>query len=348
VRLIIAPTNGGTNASFFEQDYRIQSEGKGWHFLSTYASAEYRLLPELAVVGGGRLDYFNANGELTASPRLLLRWSPAPGTKLTAATGIYRQAPVYVANGMALDGQYGNPNLLDERSIHRVLGFEQELDSQWLVRLEAFQKSYSQMVSEDADPAINYRNAGRRTSYGFDVFLQKKIGGWLDGWVSYSCILSKDIIDTRSDAAAYGKPAYDKPLGEWFHPAQDRRHTFTLVANITPHPEWKGSISYRFGSGMPYTPLESVESYYDAERDKTVYRPVWGAYHSRRLPAYHRLDIRIDMPFFGVEGWSSFLQFINLFDNHNVSAYSYESDYAKRKEQTMLPFMLIGGFRFGF
>ena len=52
--------------------------------------------------------------------------------------------------------------------------------------------------------------------------------------------------------------------------------------------QWNLGLRYRYGSGMPWTPIEG--SIYDAGRD--AWQPVAGDDNSARYPAYQKLDLR--------------------------------------------------------
>ncbi len=60
------------------------------------------------------------------------------------------------------------------------------------------------------------------------------------------------------------------------------------------------------------------------------------------------MDIKLSMPFFGVDNMESYVQTINTLNNKNVDHYYYSKDYTERKTAEMLPFLIIGGIKYNF
>lgn len=345
-KAIISQTNS-TNAVYYETNISYKLTNEPWTYFGTYASLELKPVSFLTLFLGGRAEYFDVSRETILTPRGSFMIEFDKATRLKAATGVYKQFPFYIGNGSAMSDDYGNPRLKAETAYHYVVGLERDITKSVFFRVEGFYKYYTDMVTEDPDPSVNYRNAGERRAWGFDIFLQKKLGGLLDGWITYSWIRVEDRIKERSDPSLFGKPDYQSPVGEWFAPEHDRMHNLSLVANLRFTDSFQIALTYRFSTGTPYTPLNSRVGYFDTAKGEMIYAPVYGAYHSQRVPDYHRLDIKVTMPFI-MKGWTSFVQVINLFNNKNVNSYYYNDDYSERKEQTMLPFTFIGGFRFVF
>lgn len=346
-KILLSQTNT-TNAQYYEEDLTINYQGKGWWISAFYASAEYQPLSWLTLSLGSRLEYFTVNKSFDISPRFGLVAALDKKTRIKAAYGIYKQQPIYIQNGGALDETYGNPDLQPELSAHYILGFERELSKDIFFRVEGFYKKYDNLVSEDPDRSINYLNSAERRAYGFDVFLQKKISGWIDGWITYSYIKVEQRINERSDPALFNRPEYATPLGSWYLPEFDRPHNLSVILNFRLSKRWVLALSYTYSSGVLYTPLESVDSYTDGTSGETVYTPNFGEYNSARLESYQRLDIKLTMPFFGIKGFDFFIQAVNVFNSPNPSGVSYNTDYSEEKINKQLPFIGLVGFRWEF
>ena len=86
--------------------------------------------------------------------------------------------------------------------------------------------------------------------------------------------------------------------------------------------------AYRVADGVPFTPVEGAV--FDAERD--LWRPVWGAPMSERLPAYSRLDLSASVirSLWRRNVTVFFLSMMNTLDHRNIPGHRYSQDYSER------------------
>jgi len=271
----------------------------------------------------------------TLCPRTGLSITVSENTVLKFNTGLYTRFPL---SGSAI---FDNTDVKAEKTIHYILGLEKKISNIYLVRLECYYKDYYDRIV--TDPEKKYTNNGIRKAKGIDLFIQKKISEKWDGWVSYSYLDANDKILSRSDPLLYGKSPldYPEPVNEWFPFENEREHNFSVVLNYNLKNKWKLATTFRYSTGTPYTPVSG------ALLINNVYVPQYGKYMSERIPDYQRLDIKLTIPGFN-NNWEIYFQTINTLNHPNVDRYIYSPDYSTKKEITMLPFMIITGFKYSF
>ena len=292
-----------------------------------YAQHEAEVVPQrLRTNVGARFDHMGDTW--VASPRAALSTNLAPDTVLKLAWGVYYSP---AADTFASSDEFGNPQLRPQRSTHYVVGIEQGLGPSMKLRIETFYKEfddlyYMTVVGQQLDltdtfslllqnqlPNIRFTNSGYGQAQGVEVFFQKKISDWWDGWLAYT--LSE--VRYNDGMGMYG----------WYYPEQDQRHTLALVANFRPIEDWVFSASFRLTSGRPYTPVvDWVERY-----PGTFFR-FWeaqlGPLNSARFPAYHSLDIRVEHTWHQYQ-WMDvigFAEVYNVYNQRNLWGYYYENE----------------------
>ncbi|MFH0991722.1 MAG: TonB-dependent receptor [bacterium] len=268
-------------------------------------------LEDIVLNLGGRFDYFDFNREFTASPRISASYQISSETTLRAAWGIYTQSPIYrqLAYSVASD-----TNTRAQRAIHYILGiehtipFQAESPSSLKVKVEAYYKDYTNLISssQSSSGRISYshRNDAIGVTRGIDCYAVLSLPGFY-GWISYSLLAARENLftDKRADYPRY----------------TDQRHTLALVADITLGGGWNFNTRFIYGSGYAYTP--SVQQY----NQKTKrFEWVQGEKNSDHLPAYERVDVRLNKAF---QLWESqvqaFLDISNVFNAANIQSYRY-------------------------
>lgn len=115
---------------------------------------------------------------------------------------------------------------------------------------------------------------GTGESFGAEFFVKTKLEKF-EGWVSYT--LSKT---TRKFSGINE--------GKVFPFKYDKTHDLSIVLMYKPHPKWKLSTTFIYGSGQNTTiPI----NYYFLDGE---FIPEYGARNSYRLPSYHRLDLGVN------------------------------------------------------
>ncbi len=291
-----------------------------------YAEDKVRLIGALYATIGGRLDRASRPGVWTADPRAALALRIGEHQTLRVATGRYHQ----LADPARMDPIYGNPALRPLEADHVIAGYEWNSEF-GTVRVEGFRKDYHGLVAQDA--ATFYSNDGYGYARGVDVFVQGTYER-LSGWLSYGYLDSKrkEGDDPRELPSSYGVP-----------------HALTLVGKYQATSKWQVGAKLNVTSGRPWTPV--VGATYDAARD--LWRPIYAENNSARLPAYHRLDVRLmrlfSLPATGGIPESSvcvfYIEALNVLDTRNVLDVVYNEDYtvARKTESYFGRRLLVAG-----
>ncbi len=319
---------------------------------------------DLALTSGmrvSRLD-FDRTARWTFEPRLAARWQVVPTTAVKASSGIYRKLPDPMS-GVIVSG-FGQPNLAAERAIHATGGVEHDFGP-LAVTLEGFHVWRDRLpsptdevrfVDGKAEPVL-FRSDGRGRSLGLELLVRRNAAEErrFSGWVAYT--LSRSL---RRDRSADG-PGLDQIGGndpasprlddlpdqsrEYLSPF-DQTHILTTVGRWAL--PWKMSLGFRFQyvSGNPMTPLEKGTVRYDADRDAHQVEPGSVARNSDRLPAFHRLDLRLDKRWdFRAWNLTAYLEVVNSYNRRSVEAIGYDYRYRSRTALRGLPILPIIGLK---
>ncbi len=88
-----------------------------------------------------------------------------------------------------------------------------------------------------------------------------------------------------------------------FRPPHDRRHQINLLASTSFY-GFDLNVRWQFGSGLPYTPVEGFDGFIlmdgvvDVRTVRGLPRVIYQSIpYQAQLPAYHRLDVKIDRTF---------------------------------------------------
>ena len=304
----------------------------------TYAQVSAPVAPWLRFTAGARIDRFDYIGKTVVSPRFGL--SATLGKKLTVhgSFGIYHQSP----ETFWLDCAPANRLLSYLRTENAVLGFTSILRSDVQLRAEVFSKRYHDYPVDTANPYQTLANlggsviptyfgstlvsAGKGFARGVELSIQKlRTGRW--SWsASYS----------------YSKVEFQALDGVLRAGDFDFRHLANALVSFRISPSWEVAARWRLTGGQPYTPFDMTQSvrrdwtYYDVTRINTL-----------RLPAYHRLDLRLDKSFV-FKKWTLdlYLDVQNVYNRRNV----YYRFWNDGEEHTVyyLPIIPFIGIQAGF
>ena len=267
-----------------------------------YVQYKRTLDGRLTVQPGVRLGWNDATHELNVGPRLNASLSLSQHHVVKAAWGIFSEAPI---NPVLLDPNFGNPNLKSERAIHWVLGWEGEPlgDADPLhAKIEAYYKDEYDLVMPQDFSTVNFTNpsaadiaklrtpflnAGTSAAWGAEISIVREVAQHTRLELAYSLL---KVTTTN--------PLIANPANRTFAPYQDQRHTLNLVADWRVNEDWSFAATGRFGSGKPYTPIDSFRVEPDQTSDVGP-RDIWvpdqlGALNSARYPVYARLDLRAE------------------------------------------------------
>ncbi len=271
-------------------------------------------------IGFSRLDW-------GVDPRLSVAYKPHKRVTLTAAVGLYSQAP----EPSDLSAVFGNPMLDLSSALHVSVGASVKLTGTLSCELVGFYKSLWDLPSRNEAPtpplaqALVQEGIGR--SYGGQLLLRQELFKGFFGWVTYSI--------SRSERQ-------DHPDRDWRLFDYDQTHVLGVVASY----EWRGFVAgvrFRYTSGMPRTPV--VGAFYDVRGDQ--YQPLFGAQNSIRIPDFVQLDVRVEKTFTFRRGvqLNLFADVQNVTNRANPEEIVYNYNFTRRDYIIGLPVLAVVGAR---
>ena len=260
------------------------------------------------------------------SPRFSISYTLHEQWSLNANIGRYYQLPAYTTLGYAdVEGVLVNKQSHTGyiSSNHYVAGVEFRPGQLTKISLEGFYKTYARYPVSLIDSVAlankgtDYvavgdepvKPVGEGRAYGIEFMLRTQ--------EFYGVVASLTYTWYHSEF---------KELDEWLRPLKyyipsswDNRHIFSLTATRKLGKYWDIGMKWRYVAGGPYTP-------YDVETSSRI--AAWDAKHqpyydyarfnTKRLPAFHQLDVRVDRSFY-FRKWSLVL----YADIQNI--YNYKS-----------------------
>jgi hypothetical protein len=310
-----------------------------------YAFAEIAVGPKLTIVPGIRIDGFLLEGSAIkppvigvtpigfsrldwgVDPRLSVTYRPIKRLTLTAAVGLYHQAP----EPSDLSAVFGNPQLDLSSALHVSVGGAFKITGTLSAELVGFYKSLWDLPSRNELPTPPLAQAlvqdGVGRTYGGQLLLRQELFKGFFGWVTYSLSRSE-----RQDHPDRAFRLFDF----------DQTHVLGVVASY----EWRGFVAgvrFRYTSGMPRTPV--VGSFYDGRGDQ--FQPVFGAQNSLRIPDFVQLDARVEKTFTFKHGvqLNVFADVQNVTNRANPEEIVYNYNFTRRDYIIGLPVLAVVGAR---
>jgi hypothetical protein len=112
-----------------------------------------------------------------------------------------------------------------------------------------------------------------------------------------------------------------------------------MVASYVLPENWEVGLRWRFVSGNPATPSQTVQtgrSFFTDSID--AYANVPGETNSIRLPIFHQLDLRIEKAWiFDFYTLKAFLSLINTYNRDNPEGFDRNFDFTQETFVTGLP-----------
>lgn len=319
--------------------------------LAGYAALRGRMGRRLTWEGGVRYDRAAHDGQEELSPRLLVRWDAAPGTSVRGSWGRYVQT-----HGIhELNTQDGERIFSPAESSTQVaLGLERRLQEGLTVRVEAYHRTIREPrpvyvnLSREVNPIPEVEADRRQVSpeeartRGLELILSHEGTGSVSWWASYALAQAEDRVE-----------------GVWAPRTLDQRHTLNLHAAWRMGDRWQLSGSWQYHTGWPFTEqtLRLVVLPGSDGQEVEIQDRGFGAYNAERLPAYHRLDLRMTRAFdFRASRLEVFLDVFNAYARTNLRGYEWYLTgngrggftAARDAGEELLPIMPTLGFRWVF
>jgi len=274
--------------------------------LNSYAYLQDRL--ELskawALTLGMHYDTSSLVTEGGLGPRVSLEWKVSPADKVTAAWGLYDQAPV----ALDVNPQFGNPGLQLESAEHMALAYEHTFSPSITGKVDGYYKYLSDLIVMDPSNANIYDNRGIGYVKGLDLSLKEDLGMGFFGWVSYSYSDSERL---------------NLPSESWAPFQYDQTNTLNLVGSYSPTTKWTFGAKLRYNTGNP-----------DAVSGTDYYS------YDSRAPNYLRLDLKVERTW-RFQSWTlkAYLDVINALDRKNVAEQVTNSSTGQTDDIPDLPWI---------
>jgi len=292
------------------------------------ATSRLRLIPGL------RVDGYILDGQERSSidPRLVARYKVKPTLTAKAYAGRFSQPP----QPEALDDRFGNPNVQLEHGYHFGLGYEWKPDRLWTVDSEIFYVDRRDVVVFTPDvimhddgtfETVNFRNTGRRASYGLEALIKREISERAFGWLSYT----------------FSRARQTNRNGErWFPTSFDQPHVLNAVGSYKPGGGWELGARFQLASGRPETRV--IGATFDA--DCGCYDAVTTGSRSHRVDTFMQLDVRAEKTWL-FELWSigAYLDIINVTNRKNSEGTDYDYRFRESTPVTSFPIFPTIGVR---
>lgn len=309
---------GLDSAGYFKIIDRIKSaHSVSSHRYQGYAQTQWKLSPRHVLVTGIRMNYWDLNNQLLASPRVQFVYTPhlkdsVSPLQFRLASGWYQQPPFY----REMRDFAGNLNtqLKAQRSIHIIGGADYKFTSwgrPFKILVEAYYKKIDNVIPYEIDNVrIRYyaTNQAKAYAYGLDTRLNGEFIKGVDSWFSMG------LLRTREDLAFDNRGYIQRPSNQWLTLGM-------FFQDEMPHnPTFKAHIQVIYGTGLPFGPPRVVDQ-----------RNVFNA------PAYRRFDIGFSKLLtlrssqerrkkLSVESiWAS-IEVYNILATNNVVSYTWIKD----------------------
>jgi TonB family protein len=302
--------------------------------IAPYAEAAVDVTSHLKLIPGARVDAYIIDGANRSSidPRLVARYQSSKQLTYKGYVGRFSQPP----QPEALDTRFGNPNVGVEHGYHFGAGFEWKPSKLWSLDSELYYVDRRDVVVFTPDVEanddgtfsyVNFRNSGRRGSYGLEAMLKREISEHAFGWLSYT----------------YSKSRQSNSAGEnWFPTSFDQPHVLNAVGSYKPGGGWEIGARFQLASGRPGTSV--IGATFDA--DCGCYEAVTTGSRSTRIPTYMQLDVRFEKTWlFRLWSLGAFLDIINVTNRENSEGVDYDYRYRQSTPVTGFPILPTVGVR---
>ena len=270
---------------------------------------------------GVRYDDHSVPEQSFWSPRVGLAWQIVPRAALLANWGVYRQSQ----RPYELQVEDGETELaFAERSEQWSVGYEHSFDAArsplLSLHVELFRREidnprsrYESLLEpinrfHEVEPDRVLIDPDSSLAEGIELFLRGTLPPRLGWQLAYTYSESTDTIDGEAVPRAFDQP-----------------HAATLTADWGFRTNWNLNLVWTYHSGWPTTPVTShFEDDPDGEEELVV---TFGDLNSKRLPNYHRMDLRLSRSWQLRTGeLRAFVEVRNAYNRQSVAGYDVSVD----------------------
>jgi len=291
------------------------AQGRSGQAAGAYTSYRQRIGRRLTTEAGVRYDMASWTDDRHFSPRVNAGYRLWTGMTLLAGWGYFHQIQgLHELMLQDSDAAF----YAAERAEHRVVGIHQLLAGGASVRVDVYQKrktnlrpryvsllgDATNLFPEIADDRVQL-NPDFGEALGLEVLVQKDIGRRFNGWLSYALSRAEDVVDGVRVAKSF-----------------DQLHTFFADANLRIGRRLGINATWQYHTGWRYTSVD-VEIVRPRGGD-SFYRKHFGVLNALTLPAYHRLDVRIQRDFtMRNSTLAAYVEVRNAYNRKNIRLYNY-------------------------
>ena len=275
----------------------------------------------------GQAERRDNSTKIRLSPRLGVSHSFTPRSLLRFNYGYFYQPPEFrlayanLRRDFSGDSpQLGNPDLAPQKTVAYEFGLEHMLTEDVRIGFTASYKTISNLTStaQVQYPGGMYyifNNADFGSVRSVELILKRDVSRVLSGSFNYTYSIARGSASSPQEHAEQADPVERG----YFPLAFDQRHTAKAVMNVLapetiqrrilgiPLNGWGLSLIGYYGSGLPYTPTNTLRESTATERNQA------------RLPAFANLDLRVKKRFkAGGFTYTLFSEVRNVFDRRNV------------------------------
>jgi hypothetical protein len=258
---------------------------------------------------GLRHEYLREVSKESITPRL--RWDRTNDSREWNAFVKLGRMSRYPTEPLAGDFASSNQNLNFEKSDSVSLGFLYPFQKNWILQAEPFYQEFSDLIIRDESISQRFQNSEIGISRGVEVMVRKKSNSnkmSFYGWLSYT--YSENL-----------RRFPDSPRNDWYTSDVDIRHSLNLVGGLKMDENWRVGMRFHARTSFPITPIIGDDGGFSRNSfsGQRIYYPIYSEFeNSSRLPAYHRLDLRIDRNFYYEWGViNTYLEILNLYGRNN-------------------------------
>lgn len=324
------PSEGEINYRFSEQEKVESNTRDRYNLLEWYLQHKFTPIKLITLSLGFRMDYFNRTDQISFEPRASLSLRFLDDSEIRLAWGKYLQSPLPYQISLP----WGNPEIFDSEAVHYVFDIHRRFGAKIDAKLAFYHKALSNLITPD--PSRIYLNQGEGFARGMELFIRHKPSERFSGWLSYAYSISK---------------RRDRPKAPERFYSFDQTHVISLIASYFISPSFEVGAKWHYSTGTPYTPVVGAVTNPDDYSDYSDprFKPLFGDINSKRLPPFHRLDLRLDKQFnFRTWKLGAYLEILNAYDHKNVLAIDYNQDYSQEKRLYQLPIIPILGVNMEF
>ncbi len=322
---------------------------------ASYIENDFNVGKKVKINAGFHFSGFDVENEFYTSlqPRLALRYLMNNGYAIKASYAKMAQYIHLLSNtGIGLPTDLWVPStkkVKPQTSVQYALGLAKTFNKSYELSLEGYYKEMNNLISYKDGASFTSVNkdwqdkiemGGKGTSYGVELFFQKKLGK-LTGWAGYTLSWTNRQFKNIN-------------FGKVYPYRYDRRHDISLTSVYKLNNNIQFAATWVFGTGNSISLPTKIYSGKKTPNDLTT--PSVEYYDGRngfRMNAYHRLDFSIAFIKVKKNGIRKLtLGFYNMYNHKNPFFIQAKNDIktGKRKfiQYSLMPIIPSISYRFDF